>query len=282
MNSQLKEMRGTVDNSSRTMMNQVRSFTQETTELKKDLKHIQEKIGDISSFQEIFKSPKLRGLWGEASLQHILTEFFPQELWQMQYSFLSGEKVDAILKLPNKKLLPIDSKFSSDNFERMIRAQNEEEKERYGKIFLQDVKKRIDEIAGKYILPSEGTVDFALMYIPAEAIYYEIMFHLREQDIPSYARKKKVILTSPNTIYLTLRTIDHWFRDTQISRKTQEILKRLGRIYQDAGKLSQTFKRLGIHLKNASSSYEDSEKRVSLLTGRVERLMDTKKPEQLE
>ena len=282
MSSQLKEMRGTVDNSSRAMMNQVRSFTQETTELKKDLKHIQEKVGDISSFQEIFKSPKLRGLWGEASLQHILTEFFPQELWQAQYSFLSGEKVDAVLKLPNGKLLPIDSKFSSDNFERMIDTQSEEAKENYAHIFLQDIKKRIDEVASKYILPSEGTIDIALMYIPAEAIYYEVMFHLRQENIPAYAWKKKVILTSPNTIYLTLRTIEHWFRDTQISKKTQEILKRLERVYQDANKLTHTFKKLGSHLKNAVSSYEDSEKRVSLLGERVERLMETDEQKQLK
>ena len=191
MSGQLKEIRGSVDNSSRLMMDRVRSFTEETTGLKKDLKHIQEKVGDISSFQEIFKSPKLRGLWGEASLQHILTEFFPQELWQTQYRFNSGDQVDAILKLPDGKILPIDSKFPFDNFEKMIRTENQEDKTRYQQLFIRDVKARIEEISSKYILPSERTVDFALMYIPAEAIYYEIMFRLRNHNIPEYARKKK-------------------------------------------------------------------------------------------
>jgi len=282
MNNQLKEMRGTVDNNSRVMLKQVRSFTHETTELKKDLKQVHEKIQDVVSFQKIFKSPKLRGLWGEASLKHILAEFFPQELWQAQYSFSSRETVDAILKLPNGKLLPIDSKFSSDNFERMINAENEENRKNYQRIFLQDIKKRIDEVASKYILPSEGTTDIALMYIPAEAIYYEVMVRLRQENIPSYAWKKKVILISPNTFYLTLSTIMHWFRDTQISRKTQEILKRLERVHQDAGKLVNTFRKLGGHLRNAISSYEDSEKRVSLLGERVEKLIHTQDTKELE
>ena len=128
-------------------------------------------------------------------------------------------------------------------------------------------------------MPSEGTTDVALMYIPAEAIYYEVMVRLRDANIPSYAWKKKVILVSPNTFYLTLSTIMHWFRDTQISKKTQDILKRLERVHQDAGKLVDSFRKLGGHLKNAVSSYEDSEKRVSLLGERVDRLIhspDTK------
>ena len=160
----------------------------------------------------------------------------------------------------------------------MIIASSEGEKRNYQKIFLQDVKKRIDEVATKYILPSEGTIDYAIMYIPAEAIYYEIMFHLREEDIPTYARRKKVILASPNTIYLILGTIAQWFRDTQISKQTQSVLKRLERVYQDADKLTETFRKLGGHLKNAVSSYEDSEKRVSLLGERVGRLLETEEP----
>jgi DNA recombination protein RmuC len=274
INLQLKEIRGTVDDSSRAMIDQVRSFTKETTELKKDLKDVHEKIGDISSFQDIFKSPKLRGQWGEASLEHILSQHFPLELYQIQYFFNSGQQVDAVLKLPNGKILPIDAKFSSDNFERMIRAKPEEKKEHTQK-FIQDIKKRIEEISSKYISPAENTVDFALMFIPAEAIYYEIMFNLAEEDLASYAWKKRVVLTSPNTIYLTLRTIEHWFRDTQISKRTREILKKLERINQDAKMLFNDFRKLGRHLKDATSAYDRSEKRLSLFEERVEKLIET-------
>lgn len=274
INLQLKEIRGTVDDSSRAMVDQVRSFTKETTELKKDLKDIQQRVGDISSFQDIFKSPKLRGQWGEASLEHILAQHFPLELYQIQYFFNSGYQVDAVLKLPNGKILPIDAKFSSDNFERMIQAKPEEKKACTQK-FIQDIKQRIEEVSSKYISPAENTVDFALMFIPAEAIYYEIMFNLAEEDLASYAWKKRVVLTSPNTIYLTLRTIEHWFRDTQISKRTREILKRLERINQDAKMLFNDFRKLGRHLKDATSAYDRSEKRLSLFEERVEKLIET-------
>jgi len=276
MINQMKEVRDTQDGASKTLHEQIRSFTKEATEIRENLKQIQEKVQDVSSFQEIFKSPKLRGQWGEASLEHILTQHFPPELWKRQHVFSSGDQVDAILKLPNGKILPIDSKFSSDNFERMIQAVSEEEKKTHRQNFLRDLKLRVEEVCSKYILPSEGTVDFALMYIPAEAIYYELMFNLREEDLAPYAWKKKVVLTSPNTIYLTLRTIEHWFKDTQISKQTQEILKRLSRINQDAGKLMNNFRKLGNHLRSALSSYDNSEKRLTLFSDRVEKLLEVK------
>lgn len=282
MISQIKEIRETQNGTSRQMHEQIRSFTKETVQIREDLKQIQEKVKEVSSFQEIFKAPKLRGQWGEASLEHVLSEHFPQELYQRQYLFSSGDQVDAILKLPNEKILSIDSKFSSENFERMIHAESESEKASFKQQFLKDVKLRIDEIASKYILPQEGTVDFALMYIPAEAIYYEIMFHLREGDLAKYAWSKRVVLTSPNTIYLTLRTIEHWFRDTQISKQTQEILKRLAKIHIDAQKLMNDFRKLGGHLKNAVSAYENSEKRLSLFSDKVEKLTTIKEPKKLK
>lgn len=280
MINQLKEIRGNVDGTSKAMHEQISSFTKETVQIREQLSQLQEEVKSISSFQEIFKTPKLRGEWGEASLEHILSEYFPKELYISNFGFSSGETVEFVLKLPNKKLLPIDAKFFSENFEKMLEAKNEEEKKLFQKKFIQDVKLNIDKISSKYILPSENTVDYALMYIPAEAIFHHIMFNLREENIGEYARKKKVILTSPNTIYLTLRTIQHWFKDTQISRRTQEILKRLNRIQFDAQKLMESFKKLGNHLRNASLAYESSEKRLSLFTDRVEKLtswQETKK-----
>ncbi|XOB40560.1 MAG: DNA recombination protein RmuC [Candidatus Nealsonbacteria bacterium] len=282
MINQMKEIRNSQDGASRVLHEQIRSFTKETTRIREGLKQIQEKVQDVSSFQDIFKSPKLRGQWGEASLEYILSQHFPSELWKKQYVFSSGEKVDAVLKLPNGKVLPIDSKFSSENFERMVQALLEKEKGLYKRNFIRDLKLRIDEICSKYILPSEGTVDFALMYIPAEAIYYEIMFNLRKDDVASYAWRKKVVLTSPNTIYLTLRTIEHWFKDTQISKQTQEILKKLNRINQDAERLMGDFRKLGSHLRHAVSSYDSSEKRLNLFSDRVEKLLEIKETKKLK
>jgi len=279
---QLKEMRDSQDGVSREMHTQIRSFTEEATKIKDDIKQVQDAVKDVSTFQDIFKSPKLRGQWGEASLEHILAQHFPKELYKIQYLFSSGEQVDAVLKLPNGRVLPIDAKFPSENFDKMINATSETEKNFCRKNFLEDVKNRVNEIATKYILPSEGTTDFALIYIPAEAIYYEIINNIsREIDVAAFAWSKKVILTSPNTIYLTLRTIEHWFRDTQISRQTQEILKKLAKVHQDAGKLMEDFRKLGSHIKNASSAYSDSEKRLSLLDEKVEKLVEIGETKQL-
>lgn len=283
MIGQLKEMRDSQGGASKAMNDQISSFTREATQIKEDLKRVQESVKDVSSFQEIFKSPKLRGQWGEASLEHILAQHFPQELYKIQHLFPSGEQVDAVLKLPNGRVLPIDSKFPLENFDKMTNVSTEVEKNFFKKSFLEDVKNKIIEISSKYILPSEGTTDFALIYIPAEAIYYEIINSLgKEMDVAAFAWSKKVILTSPNTIYLTLRTIEHWFKDTQITKQTQEILKKLAKVHQDSEKLMDDFRKLGSHLKNASGAYDDSEKRLSLLDDKVEKLVEIGEIKQLE
>jgi DNA recombination protein RmuC len=276
------EIKGSFDNSSQAMYNQISSFTRETVQLREDLKQVQEEMKNISSFQEIFRTPKLRGEWGEASLDHILSEYFPQELYQRQYLFSSGEKVDFVFKLPNGKLLPIDAKFFSDNFTKLIEAKKEQERVFFEKKFVQDIKLNIDKISSKYILPSENTVDYALMYIPAEAIFHYLMFNLKEDDIVDYARRKKVTITSPNTIYITLKTIEHWFRDVQISKRTQEILQRLSRIQKDSEKLIEDFRKLGNHLRNAVSAYDLSERRLSLFGERVEKLIETGETKKLK
>jgi DNA recombination protein RmuC len=277
MINQLKEIRDSQNGVSKAMTDQISSFTKEATQIKEELKQVQESVKDVSSFQEIFKAPKLRGQWGEASLEHILSQHFPEELYKRQYLFSSGEQVDSVLKLPNGRVLPIDSKFPSENFTKMIEANSDTEKSAFQKKFVEDVKNRINEITLKYILPSEGTTDFALMYIPAEAVYYEVVNNIgKEFDLTNYAWSKRVILTSPNTIYLTLRTIEHWFKDTQISRRTQDILKRLNKINQDTTKLMTDFRKLGGHLRNAVSAYDSSEKRLSLFSDKVEKLLETK------
>lgn len=275
ISNQLKEMRGTVDGTTKTMHKQIKSFTKETEKLRNEIGDIQKAMENVSSFQEFFKSPKARGEWGEASLEHILKEYFPTDFYKSQYMFKSGEQVDAILKLPNDKLLPIDSKFPFDNYKRMVEVEEEEKKKKLRKKFLKDTKKKITDIASKYILPSEGTVEFAIMYIPAEAVYYEINMN-RDIDVVEYAREKKVILASPNTIYLTLKAVEHWFKDTQISRKTQEIIKSISRMEKDANKLKNDFRKLGKHLSNASSAYERSDKRLDMFTNKMEKLTEDK------
>lgn len=285
VSGQLKESRESVERSSQTVHKQVESFTTGLTQLSENLKQVHESVKGVSSFQDIFKAPKLRGIWGEASLEASLNQYFSKDSYRLQHYFKSGEAVDAILQLPNDLILPIDSKFNWENFEKMInsdppspegfgRASNDKPREYYKKLFFSDVKKKIDEISAKYILPSEGTTDFALMYIPAETVYYEVINNTKDADIPAYARGKHVFLVSPNTFGLSVSAIRHWIKDIQTTKQTREIIKRLERIATDGKKLGDDFRRLGKHLSDARGSYDDSEKRLSLMVDRVENVVE--------
>ena len=270
--SQLKENKESAERSSLAFNQQTQNFVAGIVKLQEKVNGVQESVKGVVSFQNIFKSPKLRGQWGETSLEAVMGQFFPKELYAVQHYFKNGEAVDAVLKLPNNQLLPIDSKFNWENFERMTQAEDEINRDIFRKSFLTDIKKKIDEIATKYIRPSEDTVDLALMYIPAEGVYYEIVNQIKEADDSAYARSKKIILVSPNTFYLTLSAIQHWFRDVQITKQTHEIIKRLSWISKDAEKLDFSFKRLGKHLSDAKSSYDDSEQRLGMMVNRVQKV----------
>lgn len=281
---QLKDSRESVERSSQAVNQQVRGFTTGLTQLSESLKSVHESVKGISSFQDIFKAPKLRGIWGEASLEASLAQYFPKDRYKLQYYFKSGEAVDAIMRLPNDLLLPIDSKFNWENFEKMVNADNDIAREQYKKTFFSDVKKKIDEIASKYLLPSEGTTDFALMYMPAETVYYEIINNIKDVDLPAYAMGKKVFLVSPNTFMLSVSAISHWLKDVQLNKQTKDIMKRLERIALDGRKLGDDFKRLGKHLSDARGSYDDTEKRLDLMIDRVQNVIEVgdEKPRQLE
>src|SRR3990167_704968 len=258
VSEQLKESRESTRQASENVQKQVESFTAGLTSLRENISQVQQKVTSVASFQDIFKAPKLRGRWGETSLDSSLSQYFPKERFTLQHYFKSGEAVDAVLRLPNDFLLPIDSKFPLENFERLAGEEDEIRREAYRKAFAVDVKREIDDIASKYILPAEGTVNLALMFIPAEAIYYEIINSAKDYDLATYARNKKVFIVSPNTLFLTLSAVMHWFRDMEVSQRTQEILKKLERVNIDGVKLGESFSRLGKHLSDARGSFDDS------------------------
>jgi DNA recombination protein RmuC len=270
LNKQLEQSRQSSEKASFAVSQQVQGFTQGITQLQEGLKNMHESVKNVSSFQDLFRNPKLRGQWGEMSLEASLAQYFPRDRFLIQHYFSSGEAVDAALKLPNDILLPIDSKFNWDNFQKMVNADNDIHRDGFRKLFLSDVKKKVDEIGSKYILPSEGTTDFALMFIPAETVYYEIINNIKDVDIPEYARKKKVMLVSPNTFALSVSAIHHWYRDVQINKETQSIIKKLERVVADSTKIADDFRKLGNHLSNAKSAYDDSEKRLGLMVERVQ------------
>ncbi|MCX5707250.1 MAG: DNA recombination protein RmuC [Candidatus Omnitrophica bacterium] len=230
---------------------------------------------DISSLQELLRAPKFRGSMGETLLESLLSQVLPKEHYATQYRFKSGDSVDAVIKLGNR-LVPVDAKFSLENFQKMLDAQDEQLKVQFRRKFLQDVKNRIDEIAAKYILPDENTYDFALMYIPAENVYYEVII---KEDIFSYSMSKKVIPVSPNTFYAYLQVICLGLKGLKIEENAKNILKGLSGLSVEINKFKEDFDTLGNHLGNANTKYTDSQKRLERFSEKLINIQDTKRTE---
>jgi DNA recombination protein RmuC len=205
---------------------------------------------DIRRLSETLASPKLRGNFGEEMLEQMLSLALPKEGFIIQYKFANGETVDAIVRV-GEKLLPIDSKFSMENFRLYKEAKTEEAAEGLKKAFLKDVKKRVDEIHKKYILPQEGTFDFALMYIPSEGVFSEVLDDLATL---TYARDKKVYFVSPNTLYHHLQIILLSLRGQKINQAAQAILSMIAGIKQESEKFGRTLEVLANHIKNANNT----------------------------
>lgn len=225
---------------------------------------------DIASLQDILRSPKLRGGLGELMLGELLGQILPPENFALQYTFKGGQKVDAVIML-GEGMVPVDAKFPLENFRRILDARNEEEDRTARRQFVTDVKKHVDDIAAKYILPEEGTFDFALLYIPAENVYYESI--LRPDGpgdgLSEYALKKKVIPVSPNSFYAYLQAIVRGLKGLRIERSARLILENLGQLEGEFTKCLEDFEKVGSHLSNARSAYDKTEKRFGRIQQRL-------------
>lgn len=272
VNSRLKENMEFDQRSQINMQNTMSNLNKQLGELSQSNKRIYDMSKDIVSLQEILKAPKLRGVLGEYFLKDMLSQVFPKDRYEDQHRFKSGEQVDAVIYLENLKI-PVDSKFPLENFKKMVEEQEESQKIFYQNMFVSDVKKHIDSIAKKYILPDEGTADFAIMYIPAENVYYQAMINdVTNKDLLSYAFKKKVIPVSPSSFYAYIQTILMGLHGFEIEKNASLILKNLSQVRVDLVKFSDDFKLVGTHLLHASSSYTNSEKRFDKISDKIENL----------
>ena len=217
------------------------------SQVQKNLGEMSEVGKGIRTLQEFLQSPKLRGGLGEEVLKDMIGQTFPKNAFHLQYSFKSGVKVDAVLKT-EAGLLCIDSKFPMENFNLMLKGETEIERTRAKRDFSGDVKKHICDIAKKYILPEEGTMDFALMYIPSESVYYEIA---NTPEITKYARNQRVYPVSPNTLYAHLQVLLLSFEGKDLESKSREVFKLLRAIQKDYSKVEENMSTLQKHLNNA-------------------------------
>lgn len=248
-------------------------------EVHETTKQVQETAKDISSLQDILRAPKLRGGMGELFLGDLLNQVLPHNHYEEQYRFKSGEKVDAVIKLKGG-LVPVDSKFPLENFKRVVEAKDDASRLAAKKQFVRDVKKHIEDIRKKYILPDEGTFDFALMYVMAENVYYEII--IKDEDLGDdksvfkYAIDNKIIPVSPNSFYGYLQTILFGLRGMRIEEQAQEILKNLARLEGDFERVMNDFTVMGKHLKDSVSKFDDTEKRMLKFNDKLDSLTEKK------
>jgi len=271
----LKSMQGSIDATNKSLNDSMRANSADLTKtLQENNKQINDRltkaaevigqvnkeIGEMSEIgrnmrelQDFLKSPKLRGNIGEEVLKDLISQTFPKNSFNLQHQFNSGEKVDAAIKT-DAGILPIDSKFPMENFQKMTKAQSQLEKDSFKKEFIRDVKKHIDDISKKYILPEEGTMDFCLMYIPSEPVYYEIA---NDPDLLDYARRKRVYAVSPTTLYAHLQVILLSFEGKKIETKSREIFAMIRGLKVDYDKVNENLGILGRHITNSSSQFNN-------------------------
>jgi len=257
-------------------------------ELGQATQEIKELGQSVSKLEEMLKAPKLRGGLGELLLEDLLKQVLPANAYDIQYRFKSGQAVDAIIRIANG-IVPVDSKFPLENFQKMLEAKSEQEKKTTSRLFRMDVKKHIDAIAGKYILPDEGTFDFALMYIPAENIFYETIIKDEafpdEDSLQMYAGNLHVIPVSPNSFYAYLRVIALGLKGLQIEKSAKEIFQNLELLGTELRKFNDVFETLGTQLNNAKNNYDKADKQLAGLTEKfktVQSIPDVQDKKQLD
>lgn len=208
------------------------------------------------SFHDILKPTKARGIVGESILENLLRDILPKEAIISQYTFKDGKRIDFVIKLPSG-LVPLDAKFSSEVFKNYLDA-SEDQKDAKRRIFIDSIKKRITETSS-YIYPDEGTVDFSLMYVPSEAVYY---FIITETVLLEFAHQKKVFIVGPNTLYAYLRTIFVGFQALKIGKRAKQIYNNLKILEKDMLVFMREHNILGSHIRSAYSKYEEVTKRA--------------------
>jgi DNA recombination protein RmuC len=226
------------------------------------------RANDLARLEQILRPPKARGGFGELLLENLLRDRLPPSAYEMQYGFKSGERVDAVIRI--EKLVPIDAKFPLDNFERMVEAESDGERELYSKAFARDVKGHIDAVAQKYIKPAEGTYDFAFMYLPVEGIYYELVSG-KTGALLKYAHDRCVFPVSPTTFTAYLQVIAFGLKGMEFEQNAHEVMAYIADLRKDFGRFRDDFELVGKHLGNAHTKYTDAEKRLDRFDGKLER-----------
>lgn len=242
----------------------IKEVTERLTKLDETNKRVVDFATQLQSLENILKNPKKRGILGEFFLEDLLGNVMPQGTYTMQHKFNDGEIVDAALKI-RKTIIPIDAKFSLEKYNQIQEETDKIRRDELEKQFKADLKMRIDETS-KYIRPDEGTTDFALMFIPAEGIFYNLLMYkvgtvkVSSEDLINYAFKKKVIIVSPNTFFAYLQTILQALKALQIEESVKDVIKRVEKLGKHLSNYQNHMEKVGKHLTTTVSSYNNASK----------------------
>ncbi len=256
--TQLNNLQNQVSQNLVNASNAVNTVQKTLGKLEEETRRIFEVGKDMAGLQELLRQPKFRGEFGQFLLENVLEQIMPREYFVLQYRFRNGEIADAAIRI-GENLVVVDAKFPLESFKRIIEAAAADEKGRARKEFMRAVNKHVDDIANKYILPDEGTYDFALMYIPAENVYYETIIKDGDEvdkNIRDYALSKKVVPVSPNSFYAYLMVILRGLKGLTIEKRAQEVMENLARLRNEFVKFYEEFAKTGAHLKDAGKSYD--------------------------
>ena len=255
---------------------ELKNTREQMGQIQKQLGEFQELSRNVSSatksLEDILGGAKSRGILGEVTLERLLEDCLPASQFAAQYRFSSGETADAVIFLRDKKLMSIDSKFPLDAFRRISTDGDEARR-----AFATAVKGHADTIAKKYIVPQEGTLDMALMFVPSESVYYELLMlpDSKGQQLDSYCRSKKVIAVSPNTLYAHLCVIAMGLRGMQIEENATRIFASLSGMHKQMETFTEVFQKLGTHIKNSQQAYNDADKRLEKTQNTLDNLLGT-------
>ncbi len=271
ISNKLKDVQSSYTNHLEGSQNTLVNIHERLSELKSTAENILNVGQSIKTLEDVLKPPKLRGAFSELLLENALSQILPSQYYEMYHRFQTGNIVDAVVRFQNSKILCIDAKFPLDSVKKYFQNRQDETPSQ----FIRDVKKHIDDISSKYIVPSEGTMDFALMYIPAENVYYEII--LKEEKLLQHAKDKHVFPVSPLGLYLYLSTVIIGLRGYELEKNAQKILSSIDDIKIGFENLLPEFNTLGQHITNAKTKYDLLRNEVLDFSNKLKNLDNIKK-----
>lgn len=276
LDSRLRESTRLIQNQFGASASIIKDVTEKLVKLDETNKQVVNFADQLRNLQDILKNPKQRGILGEYYLETVLKNVLPPQSYKLQYAFKNGEVVDAVIFIRNQTI-PIDSKFSLENYNKIVETKEEPERVRYEQLFIRDLKTRIDETA-KYVRPEENTTDFAFMFIPAEAIYYDLLVNRvgavksNTRDLINYAYEKKVVIVSPTSFLAYLQTVLQGLRYQRAEESVKEIIKKVMELGKHLSVYDSYFQKIGVHLGTTVNAYNFASKELKKIDKDVLRI----------